>query len=116
MLLVATGTVLAGIYADLRLCLVGIGLWVGVLCVVVVEGSALAILLVGIVTVAVILVAHHLLRAAGCRSDRSSQPASIGSRAYSYCVELTPVIRQYWLRVTGERHAGTAVAGFAATT
>jgi hypothetical protein len=48
LLLVATGTVLAGIYADLRLCLVGIGLWVGVLCVVVVEGSALAILLVGL--------------------------------------------------------------------
>jgi hypothetical protein len=42
------------------------------------------------------------------------QREKLGFRAYSYCVESVPVIRQYWLRPAGCGDAGTDVDGPAA--
>ena len=58
----ATGTVLAGIYADPRLVVVGAGMWAGLLGVALLENWALAIVLIGLLTLAAVLLAHRLLR------------------------------------------------------
>ena len=66
--LLATGTVLAGIYGDPRLVVVGAGMWAGLLGVALLENWALAIVLIGLLTLAAVLLAHRLLRHQPVRS------------------------------------------------
>ena len=60
--LIIKSLLLAGIYADPRLAVVGAGMWAGLLGVALLENWALAILLIGVLTLAAVLLAHRLLR------------------------------------------------------
>lgn len=59
--LLATGTVLAGVYLDYRLGVVGLGMWLGLLGIALLEDAALTIALLAILTLAAIVLVPRLL-------------------------------------------------------
>jgi hypothetical protein len=72
--LLATGTVLAGVYVDYRLGVVGGGMWLGLLGIALLEDAALTLVLVALLTLAAILLSARLLG----RAPASGAPATDG--------------------------------------
>jgi hypothetical protein len=59
--LLATATVLAGIYLDYRLAVVGVGMWLGLLGIALLEDAALTLALVALLTLTAVILVPRLL-------------------------------------------------------